>query len=71
MKTWKRFGDECPKCGSEAEVLTSAPEGYAHDGDDAQCVECGLDGSVVCDGDENDNGDTIAYVSWSDYEDED
>jgi transcription elongation factor Elf1 len=70
-KEFKRFGDECPKCGSEAEVLTTAPVGYAHDGDLAQCVECGHEGSVSCDGDENDNGDTVAFVQWNDYEEED
>ena len=51
MKKWQTFGDECPKCGSPAEVYTSAQDGYAYDGDNAQCVECGHGGSVSCDGD--------------------
>jgi uncharacterized Zn finger protein len=70
-KQWQRFGDECPKCGAEAEILTTAPDGYGYDGDLAQCVECGHGGSVSCDGDENDNGDTLAHVEWDDYEEED
>jgi len=70
-KQWQQFGDECPKCGAPAEVLTSAKNGYAHDGDNAQCVECGLSGIVCCDGDQDDAGNTTAWVLFNDYEDED
>lgn len=66
MKNWKSFNDECPRCGSEAEVFTDAIEdGYAFEDDDARCVECGLKGAVYVSCEEEGN----AYVSWNDYED--
>ena len=73
MKTWKPFNDECTRCGSDdIRVLTDAKEpGYAYDGDDAECLECGLLGCVNVDGDEDDNGEARAFISWNDYEDED
>jgi len=71
MKKWQTFGDECPKCGSPAEVYTSAQDGYAYDGDNAQCVECGHGGSVSCDGDQDDDGNTTAWVSWDDFDEDD
>jgi len=68
MKTWKPFEDECDRCGcSPVDILTSADNGFAYDGDSAQCFECGLCGCISCD--ENDNGDGIAWVVWDDYED--
>lgn len=69
MKEWKLFNDECTRCGNVAEVFTDADqEGYAYDGDDARCVECGLLGNVSV-GDEKEDGDCIAYIDWNDYED--
>jgi transcription elongation factor Elf1 len=68
MKDWKHFEDNCPRCGNEAEIYTSAPDGYAYDGDLAQCVECGLEGGVMVD-DGNDDGIDTAYIDWNDYED--
>ncbi|WP_407431276.1 hypothetical protein [Arcticibacter sp.] len=69
-KKWKLFGDECPICGSEAEVFTdSKDDGFAYDDDDDRCVECGLEGNVII-GDEDDNGGCPAYVSWSDFDDD-
>jgi hypothetical protein len=70
MKDWKPFNDECTRCGgSDVRVLTDATQdGYAYDGDDAECLECGLLGSVCIDGDENDNGEATAHVSWDDYD---
>jgi len=54
MKKWKHFNDECPRCGNEAEVFTSATgDGYAYDGDNAECFECGLLGSVSVDEDDD------------------
>lgn len=67
-KQWKHFGDECPRCGNEAEVYTSAKEeGYAYDGDEAICVECGLSGAIDA-GDEDDDGNCMARVDWNDVE---
>lgn len=72
MKKWQDFNDECTRCGSsDVHVLTDATkEGYAYDGDDAECIECGLKGSVCIDRDENENGEATAHISWDDYEDE-
>ena len=70
-KEWKIFGDECPRCGNEAEVFTDCKEeGSAYDGDDARCCECGLTGGVNV-GNEDDNGDCSAYVDWAIFDDED
>lgn len=69
-KEWKSFGDECPRCGSEGEVLTDTNSEYAaYDGDDARCTECGLHGSVTVD-DEDENGDPTAHISWFDFDEE-
>lgn len=70
MKQWKDINDECPRCGNTASVLTSAKgDGYVNDGDNAECFECGLLGSVCVD--ENDDGEGEARVDWNDYDDED
>lgn len=73
MKNWKIFYDECARCGSsDVSVLTDAKEdGYAYDGDDAICNECGLLGGVCIDGEENESGDNSAHIDWNDYEEED
>ena len=73
MKEWKFFDDECNRCGgSDIRVLTDAKEdNYAYDGDDAECLECGLLGCVSIDGDEDDNGNATARISWNDFEEED
>ena len=68
MEDWKPFGDECPRCGNSAEVLTaSTKEYYAYEDDDVRCVECGLIG-VVYVAEENEGG---AWVSWNEFDDED
>lgn len=69
MKNWKDFNDECTRCGcSPVSVFTSAKqEGYVYDGDNVQCDECGLTGSVSVD--EDDEGQGIAHVDWEEYED--
>lgn len=47
-KTWKYFGDCCPRCGDGAEVYTDSEEaGYFFEDDDARCVGCGLTGGVI------------------------
>jgi hypothetical protein len=70
MKGWKSFNDECSRCGnSPVGVFTDAKQDYAYDGDDVECFECGLHGSVSVD--EDDDGIGIAHVDWDDYEDED
>jgi hypothetical protein len=59
-KAWSRieWGDECPKCGDEVEILTDVPDGLACDGDEARCVSCGCKGVVaVADTDS-------AWVNW-------
>jgi hypothetical protein len=62
-KSWKNistWGESCPECGADAEVLTDAPEQMAWDGDEARCEECHYPGSITCiDIDE-------AYVNWLD-----
>lgn len=67
MKKWKSFNDECINCGGgDIRVLTDAKEdGYAYDGDNAECLECGQLGSVCIDGDEDDNGNCTAHISWN------
>lgn len=68
MKDWKEFNDECTRCGtSPVDVYTDAKEdGYAYDGDDAKCPDCGLLGSVCVDGEEE--GESTAHIDWNDYE---
>lgn len=64
MKTWKHFNYQCAYCGSDAEVLTDAPEpGFAGDGDEARCVECKCPGSVVV------SEEPFATVNWHDEPD--
>lgn len=66
-KNWKSFNDECPKCGNNpVDVFTSAKDDYVYDGDNVECFECGLLGSVSVD--ENDDGIGIAHVTWDDFE---
>jgi hypothetical protein len=67
MKNWKPFNDECTRCGTQPEVFTSAKGEYVYDGDNVECFECGLMGSICVD--ENDNGDNSAHIDWNDYED--
>lgn len=69
MKHWKDFTDECPRCGNTASVFTSAKGEYVYDGDNAECFECGLLGSVCVD--ENYDGEGEARIDWNDYDDED
>ena len=62
-KTWKsieEWGEECPECGAGAEVLTSAPDGLAHDCDEARCVQCQHGGYVTV------IEEDYAYVNWND-----
>lgn len=67
MKGWKIFNDECPCCGNNpVDVLTSAQDGYAHDGDDVECFGCGMGGMVMVD--ENDDGIGIAHTIWDEGE---
>lgn len=68
---WRSFNNECPKCGtSPVDVFTSAKQDYVYDGDNVECFECGLCGSVSVD-DEDDEGNATANTTWDDYEDED
>lgn len=71
MKDWKPFYDDCDRCGgSDVQVFTDAKEdGYAFDGDNAKCLECGLLGGVCIDGEENGNGDSSAHIDWNEYVD--
>jgi hypothetical protein len=70
MKSWKPFNDECPRCGNNpVDVFTGAKEDFVYDGDNVECFECGLCGSILVD--EDDEGMGIAHVVWNDYEDED
>jgi len=73
MKNRNTFNDECTRCGGgDIRVLTDTKEdGYAHDGDEAECLECGLKGMVCVDGDENGEGECTSHISWDDYEEED
>lgn len=67
MKKWKQFNDECPRCGNEAEVFTSANGEFVYDADNVECFDCGLTGSICVD--EDDDGGGVAHVDWQDYED--
>jgi hypothetical protein len=63
QKQWKPFEDECDKCGAQAEVFTEAEkEGFAYDGDEARCPECGRKGGVSVDGPDE------AWIVWNDEE---
>lgn len=64
---WKPFNDECPRCGNQPEVFTSAKGDYVYDCDNVECFECGLLGCINID--EDDDGNGIARVVWNDYED--
>ena len=65
MKKWKYFGDECPRCGDEAEVYTdSMVIGYFYEDDEARCADCGLTGGVIF---SEEHG---AGISWADFEDD-
>lgn len=69
MKQWKTFNGECTRCGNNpVDVFSSAKEDYAYDGDNAECFECGLLGSVSVD--EDDDGICISDIIWNDYEEE-
>lgn len=66
-KSWKPFDDECPRCGSTSEVLTTCKDsGQCYDGDEARCTECKLEGCIVVD--EFEDGEGIAVVEWCDCE---
>ena len=45
-KIWKPWPDQCDNCGSDTEIFTeeSLEDGYAYDGDEVRCVECGAVG---------------------------
>jgi len=64
LRQWRAFNDECPNCGSRAEVLTdTGRDNWANDGDEARCSECKWPGSVtVCE-------EPHAYVNWQDEPD--
>jgi len=63
VKEWKPWPfEECVHCGSTGLVFTDADEGYAWDGDDVVCQECGCPGQIVVSGMIDDS----AYVSWHD-----
>lgn len=49
MKDWKPFNDECPRCGDQPEVFTSAKGEYFYDGDNVECFGCGLLGCISVD----------------------
>lgn len=52
--------DDCPHCGSPAEIRTYAEEpGQAYDGDAARCMSCHCPGGIVADGER-------AWVMWHD-----
>lgn len=57
---WRPWDDECPECGDDAEVRTTAPDG-AYDGDAVRCVACKHPGHVVVE--ESD--------CWTHWEDDD
>ena len=55
MKEWKYFEfEQCPACGNDVEVLTSAPVGYVQDGDAVRCVDtkCGFKSCLSVDDEE-------------------
>jgi hypothetical protein len=59
---WKPldWGEECPKCGAGAEVLTrDRRDDYARDGDKARCQECHHTGMASCD-------ESGAWIMWQD-----
>jgi len=64
-KQWKYFpGQNCPKCGSDPEVLTkSKVNGYVYDEEEVRCAECGHTGIISVEDSE------CADVIWDDYED--
>ena len=56
------LGESCPVCGNAIPMFTHIKTGYACDGEPAECCECGIVGSVVCD------SETPAYIDicWDD-----
>lgn len=65
-KKWKPFEhNECPSCGSDAEVFTTHDEpGFAYDGDQVRCEACGHPGTVSVEDDYED--DICARIMWHD-----
>jgi len=59
--TWSH--DQCDNCGGLAEIRTTAEEGYAYDGDEARCTECGMPGGICCD------SESPAVIMWHDEPD--
>jgi len=58
---WRNWEfDHCPYCGNIAEIETEAEEGFAIDGDNARCVECGCPGSITVE------DDLHAFINWHD-----
>jgi hypothetical protein len=56
--TWEH--DQCDNCGGLAEIQTKATKGYAYDGDEARCTECGMPGGICCD------SESPAVIMWHD-----
>jgi hypothetical protein len=57
---WKPldWGEDCPRCSGEIEVLTAADEeNTAYDMDEVRCIECHAPGSTSCDPDG-------AWITW-------
>ena len=54
--------EQCENCSGPAEVLTTAEEDFAYDGDEVRCTECGMPGSMSCD-------DGVATIMWHDEPD--
>jgi len=52
--------DVCDNCGGPAEILTTAEEDFAFDGDSARCTECEMTGSICCD------SESPAVIMWHD-----
>lgn len=79
MKSWKSFNDECTRCGNNpVDVFTDAKEDFVYDGDNVECFECGLCGSVLVDEDDDNTEDfelmqvylmakAMKYSQWKEW----
>ena len=52
VERWRSWGDECPGCGDNTEVLTNSGKDYwAGEGDKVRCVSCEQTGVISADED--------------------
>lgn len=53
IEEWRNLEwTDCPECGGDLSVFTSARDGYCFDGDKVRCSDCNLDSCMSVDSDD-------------------